>query len=341
MEINFINEVRALTNKRNDLIDSIKGLAILLVVLGHSIQLNLYDFDNNLLFKYIYSFHMPLFMFISGYLAWSTFDGSIGKLKKRFISLIIPFVTWATISCLFYQYGISFFLKLIKSPDLGLWFLLVLFEAYLLLFIAKRLKFENVILVTLLGGLYYSGRHNFLGLNLLSWFFLFFCAGYFLAKYKNNVLPYASIFGYLSLVLFPILAYFWSRNGNPIFVSIFNWDHFPYLKLLIHTYRSVVAFLGIAFVITILRYSPNVIRKCLFVIFGMFTLEIYALQWYFLKYFKNLQFNEPLKVIISFIGCLAFCLIAIILIKQSRVLNLLLFGKNFKFKPILLKKMNS
>lgn len=43
-------------------IDNLKGVLILLVVLGHCIQCTDLDFDHNAVFRYIYSFHMPLFM---------------------------------------------------------------------------------------------------------------------------------------------------------------------------------------------------------------------------------------------------------------------------------------
>ena len=47
--------------------DFLRGIAIFLVVLGHTIQWMDPDWKHNLLFIGIYSFHMPLFMFISGY----------------------------------------------------------------------------------------------------------------------------------------------------------------------------------------------------------------------------------------------------------------------------------
>ena len=49
--------------------DSLKGMLIALVVLGHAIQEALRDgcFDNHF-WNYIYSFHMPAFMALSGYL---------------------------------------------------------------------------------------------------------------------------------------------------------------------------------------------------------------------------------------------------------------------------------
>lgn len=43
-------------------VDNLKGFLILLVVLGHCIQNTKIDFDHNIVFRYIYSFHMPLFM---------------------------------------------------------------------------------------------------------------------------------------------------------------------------------------------------------------------------------------------------------------------------------------
>lgn len=52
-------------NARISYIDQLKGIAILLVVLGHVIGYN--NCENSFLWRFIYSFHMPLFMFISGY----------------------------------------------------------------------------------------------------------------------------------------------------------------------------------------------------------------------------------------------------------------------------------
>ena len=47
--------------KRNDFIDFLKGIGIILVVIGHVSQ-------NERINDFIYSFHMPLFFFISGFL---------------------------------------------------------------------------------------------------------------------------------------------------------------------------------------------------------------------------------------------------------------------------------
>ena len=87
--------------ERNLTIDYLKAFAIVLVVLGHSLQYGLGQpndgiFDNWLM-KFIYSFHMPLFMMISGYLfgfsvkKHSFNDNLLGKLK----SLLVPIAFWS------------------------------------------------------------------------------------------------------------------------------------------------------------------------------------------------------------------------------------------------------
>ena len=50
-------------------LDSIKGLLIILVILGHLIiALDNYNVINHSVMGLIYIFHMPLFILISGYL---------------------------------------------------------------------------------------------------------------------------------------------------------------------------------------------------------------------------------------------------------------------------------
>ena len=53
--------------ERNKNVDAIKGFAIILVVLAHAIQRNIIDSEGNIIFCLINSFHMHLFMFLSGY----------------------------------------------------------------------------------------------------------------------------------------------------------------------------------------------------------------------------------------------------------------------------------
>lgn len=57
-------------NSRIDYIDRLKGLTIFLVVMGHVYGMA-FSQSNDIFYKFIYSFHMPLFMFLSSLVACS------------------------------------------------------------------------------------------------------------------------------------------------------------------------------------------------------------------------------------------------------------------------------
>lgn len=78
-------------------IDALKGMGIILVVLAHHSLPIALD-------TYIFSFHMPLFFFISGFLFdFGKYAGSSSNfVKSRFRSLIIPYFCFALLTCLFY-----------------------------------------------------------------------------------------------------------------------------------------------------------------------------------------------------------------------------------------------
>lgn len=66
-------------------IDCWKGIAIVIVVAGHILDLKVA--------KYIFWFHMPLFFFISGYLYKEKHD-YLSFFKKKFFHLILPYISF-------------------------------------------------------------------------------------------------------------------------------------------------------------------------------------------------------------------------------------------------------
>lgn len=121
--------------ERNSNIDYAKGLLIVLVVLGHGLQFGfgtVYEsaelFFDDYLFRAIYTFHMPLFMFICGYLFFhSNQKGFSIIIKSKLRSIGIP---WMVFSIIIYiltfwfsrmdTFYFSHFLIMMRS---NMWFL--------------------------------------------------------------------------------------------------------------------------------------------------------------------------------------------------------------------------
>lgn len=82
--------------ERSLLFDNIKTVLIILVVLGHALEEISLEHEYGIIRACIYSFHMPAFIFISGYFS----GGTQTKVKKLLlivgylISYLIPFMSY-------------------------------------------------------------------------------------------------------------------------------------------------------------------------------------------------------------------------------------------------------
>lgn len=146
-----------MTNKRNIYWNLVKGVAILLVLLGHSIQYGSGDpieiCMEKTLFKFIYGFHMPLFMLISGYFFFFTLSKNCITeiLKRTFYSIIIPLCVFSLISFTL-EYIIlkrddglthNLIINYIDKTWWFLWFLWVVIYSQILILISKKLKINR------------------------------------------------------------------------------------------------------------------------------------------------------------------------------------------------------
>lgn len=98
-----------MSNRRILAFDIIKLFAIFLVLWGHCMQ-SLYPVigcgRNKPVFLYIYSFHMPLFMMVSGYFSPSAMKLSFAEiLQKKVKQLIVPAFVVSGL-CVVTEYGI-------------------------------------------------------------------------------------------------------------------------------------------------------------------------------------------------------------------------------------------
>lgn len=301
--------------------DSLKGLLIILVVLGHAIQNTLgVDCDNNHIWNAIYSFHMPAFMAISGYLAYrpnSQWGGQnlISVLYRRFRQLIVPFVIWTLLLLLvggkFTSENIGFYLL---YPDKGLWFLWVLFFITVFFnfgnWISERIHFKQEVVLAvfclMFAGSMVAFEIRVLGFQFLAYYFIIYSLGYFLHKYYDEVVTKNTFVILLLVVCWGILAWFWKMHELP------SWLQFVPLptSLMQYAYRFITAALAIYILMAI---APNLMNSknkwnAPFINLGGISLGIYTVHFILtgriVSLYRNWMYDDTLAILLSFITAL-------------------------------------
>ena len=105
--------------KRIDWIDTTRGIAIILVVLGHCI-----GYVDSTVNKVILAFHMPLFFFLSGCCAKKNDEHLYYFMRKKFKQLF-PAQLILSVICIVYDYIVKHSFNV--TDNLFIWFLPVLF----------------------------------------------------------------------------------------------------------------------------------------------------------------------------------------------------------------------
>lgn len=220
--------------------DNYKGVLIFLVVFGHFIYTfslkNPTTFANDI-FYFIYMFHMPAFIFCSGYLSKS--ERSRGK--EALIQLFLYYFLFNTGMMLFSKFDREAEI-LFLSPYNSYWYLLSLIVWRFV--IGDLSKIKGIIpisfMITLLIG-YNSEFTNFLSIRRTLAFFIFFLLGYLMdrEKFENFIdnrnfktyilgiimciITIFGIFVFLNYVDIDLSMVLMSNYNNPneIFIRIF------------------------------------------------------------------------------------------------------------------------
>lgn len=144
------------SKQRDSSFDFVKGLLIYLVVWGH-VMVAGDKMGGDAVFNIIYSFHMPLFIFLSGYFAVHTLQKSIGEcFEKVWNRLFCPALIWSGVMLVIfwlkgYERGLG---SMLVDSLRSVWFLYCLASLYVLgciVFKVKRWKYVVAILLAALG----------------------------------------------------------------------------------------------------------------------------------------------------------------------------------------------
>ncbi len=193
-------------------LDVTKCFAIFCVILGHVIQWTCPTdpYLTNTTFQFIYSFHMPLFMTVSGFFIGKTFSQSpIGFLYGRSRRLLLPVLSFCTVYFLSYLFlhlltgrGEPLnFVDLLFGGDM--WFLKYLFVGSCVLWLSRRLSSRVwiALLPTLL--LFVLTRATMFRLVPYLWL------GHFLYEHREWLSRRCYVLLPLSFALFAFFLYFW------------------------------------------------------------------------------------------------------------------------------------
>ena len=288
---------------RVDYIDRLKGITIILVVMGHIIQYNIFNGQATSLYSMIYSFHMPLFMFISGYVLQKFFKinfliDSFSFIWKKSRALLLPLFGWAAIHTIFNN-SVDFTLPIkvyhsvvnqIIHPNL--WFLHTLFLLmlfYLLFywisfFLNKNKHFtlDGIIYIILLSSIAIVFKlffNNFpMSLLLYSVFFMF---AVFLIRYNRLLeLIQNNIINSFSLLLLILLIGTYNFNESNLFLM-------KGLKIII-SFTAIIVLYNLTKENLFPKIVDNFLIKC-----GRSSLAIYVIHFSFV-HIHMFSFNTNL-----------------------------------------------
>ena len=314
-------------------IDNLKAFLIILVVVGHCIQNFLPGYESNPLYNFIYSFHMPLFIFVSGYVSYKEHItwNSVGK---RFKQLMIPFFAWAAVKTLIMR-DINVFPYIMIHPDNGLWFLHTLFFVSLIMMIceaiAEKMHIRRYIVVIVVGfvllGIRYVLGFTEYGFQSIVYYFMFYVTGFYARRTGIFCHIPSSVAIVLSLVIVAIAPFYNVRGlasfmhaGTPTIVN----TAFRFLV-------AVIAITGIFTLFTRFAYDSNRIGSYL----GTRTLGIYAIHpsllGLYVVCFGKVSYvtSEYAKgiVCVSVICVLAITLVVYELFSKNKYISYLFLGK--------------
>ncbi len=179
------HQLNTITNSRDYRMDNIKCFLIILVICGHLMELSNRD-SVNIIYKIIYSFHMPAFIFVTGYFARF-------KPVKILRSIVLPYVIFQILYTLFDYYILHGSKNLsiqFARPYWIMWYLMAIFAYYMLLPVInvksayiRSLLFLISLIISAISG--YSSRIGYnLSLSRILVFLPFFIAGVYMSSYK-------------------------------------------------------------------------------------------------------------------------------------------------------------
>lgn len=312
MKVNIMS-----TKSRNYFLDNYKSFLILLVVIGHFIEP---CYTNNLfltILKWvIFSFHMPAFIFISGY--FSKRDMGLEKLIQK---LVIPYFIFELLYYFLYVFVIHKETGLyFNRPKFSLWYLMSLFFWRIATPYLKRIPGNLFIAIT--GGLLigFTQLGNFFSIPRTLFFYPFFLAGYYFQEnWFDTVRRHWKTFT-IGLAAAPGLLGGWVLFTGQELTPFIFYGRYSYadmgltngVGLLVRLFCYGISFLAIFAVCAII---PR--KKHFYSILGVRTMSIYLFHGLVYSILKDGHVLEKVNTPLETVLLLGFCILLTFVLASS------------------------
>lgn len=199
------------SKERNQLVDIMRGIAMLLVVLGHTMTGCTVGSQQSFLFNIVWSLQMPLFILISGYVTKYSRAICDGKdlwkyVRRRTVAYMLPWAEWSFLvrGLIFGQTAFFDIKSLLWSMDSGYWFLATIWTISMIFgvasYLAERIgksseirKQVTLLLCYLAGMIFLVGIGMVMGLSFFAikltlYYMPFYYAGYLYGQIDDKLL---------------------------------------------------------------------------------------------------------------------------------------------------------
>lgn len=345
-------------SNRNPTIDIIRGIAILMVVLGHTMTGCTMNAENSFLYNVIWTLQMPLFILISGYVtkysrtitSWNAY----GRFAyKKTLAYLMTWTVWTfVVRGLIFKQTLYLNVKYILfNMDSGYWFLFTLWTIVMIYgfaqFFSERIctnksKITKLLVLmivyvfgmAILASIGFVMGLSFLSIKLTLYYMPFYFAGFLYGqfdvelgkcKHRSQIKEITIAVCFIVWITLMVRFNFYSIGEG---IS----------GIILRALTSMMGCIAVCgFISKFVENKPERKSSLGWVLLrnvGVHSLEIYLIHYLFLsmvKFDQTPNFDEPAGIMIVVLNyiltvCMAYGITR--LINQNRLLDKVLFGKN-------------
>ena len=309
--------------ERDHFYDNCKGLLMILVVLCHFLGycITKSDVFIRAFILFIYYFHMPLFIFISGY-----FSKNVDKCREKafrdlFMVFVVAQILWIIFK--FLTNGSVYYLHHPLDPGYAIWYIVSLF--FWRLFLKDIVKLRGALIIAILLSplvMFLTDAEMILALNKTVGFLCFFLMGYYAdAGMMQKLRSVPAWAGALGLAIILAATYFIIAKGilpyggtKAVFMHTVNMAAMPGIGIgLLCYYLAIVV--SVVTSVCVIAVIPE--KKTFLCNIGGDTLPLYLSHTYFLILVGLLFDGVALSHGAQYVICLGISLLLIVIFSTS------------------------